>query len=72
MYFVFIFRLKFSASCQHFIFVRENDDRTNKEIALIENIQREDLNPIDKARGFRKILDEYGMTQQDLADKMGS
>lgn len=51
--------------------VRDNDERTNKEIALIENIQREDLNPIDKARGFRKILDEYGMTQQDLADKMG-
>lgn len=51
--------------------VRENDERTNKEIALIENIQREDLNPIDKARGFRKLLDEYGMTQQALADKMG-
>ena len=51
--------------------VRENDERTNKEIALIENIQREDLNPIDKARGFRKLLDEYGMTQQALADRMG-
>ena len=51
--------------------VRENDEKTNKEIALIENIQREDLNPIDKARGFRKLLDDYGMTQQELADKMG-
>ena len=51
--------------------VREMDERKNKEIALIENIQREDLNPIDKARGFRQLLDEYEMTQQQLADKIG-
>lgn len=51
--------------------VRDNDSRTNKEIALIENIQREDLNPIDKARGFRQLLDDYGMTQQQLADTIG-
>ncbi|MCI9246731.1 MAG: ParB/RepB/Spo0J family partition protein [Clostridia bacterium] len=51
--------------------VREDDSRTNKEIALIENIQREDLNPIDKARGFRQLLDDYGMTQQQLADTIG-
>ncbi len=51
--------------------VREDDERKNKEISLIENIQREDLNPIDKARGFRKLLDDYGMTQQQLADTIG-
>ena len=51
--------------------VRESDERKNKEIALIENIQREDLNPIDKARGFRQLLDDYGMTQQQLADIIG-
>ena len=51
--------------------VRENDERKNKEIALIENIQREDLNPIDKARGFRQLMDEYGMTQQQLSDTIG-
>lgn len=51
--------------------VRNNDDRKNREIALIENIQREDLNPIDKARGFRQLLDEYGLTQQELADIVG-
>lgn len=51
--------------------VRENDERKNQEIALIENIQREDLNPIDKARGFRKLLDDYSMTQQQLADLIG-
>ncbi len=51
--------------------VRENDERKNKEIALIENIQREDLNPIEKARGFRQLIDDYGITQQKLADIMG-
>ena len=51
--------------------VRDNDERRNKEIALIENIQREDLNPIDKARGFKQLIDEYGLTQQELADTVG-
>lgn len=51
--------------------VRDDDERRNKEIALIENIQREDLNPIDKARGFRQLMDEYGMTQQQLSDTIG-
>lgn len=51
--------------------VRESTERKNKEIALIENIQREDLNPIDKALGFRQLLDEYGMTQQELSETVG-
>lgn len=51
--------------------VRDDDERKNREIALIENIQREDLNPIDKARSFRQLLDEYGMTQQELSDTIG-
>lgn len=51
--------------------VRENDERKNREIALIENIQREDLNPIEKARGFKQLLDEYELTQQELADMVG-
>ena len=51
--------------------VREDDERKNKEIALIENIQREDLNPIEKARGFKQLIEEYGITQQKLADIMG-
>ncbi len=40
------------------------------EIALIENLQREDLNPIEEARGYRKLLAEYQMTQAELADKV--
>ena len=51
--------------------VRDNDERKNREIALIENIQREDLNLIEKARGFKQLLDEYELTQQELADMVG-
>lgn len=51
--------------------VRDNDERKNREIALIENIQREDLNPIEKAKGFKQLLDEYELTQQELADMVG-
>lgn len=51
--------------------IREDEERQNKEIALIENIQREDLNPIEKARSFRTLMDEYGMTQQQLAETIG-
>ena len=46
-------------------------ERSNKEIALIENLQRVDLNPIDKAKGLRELIDDYGMTQKELADSIG-
>ena len=51
--------------------VREDDEQVNKEIALIENIQREDLNPLEKALGMRHLIDKYGMTQEQLAKKLG-
>lgn len=51
--------------------VRNEETKKNMEISLIENIQRENLNPMEKARGLRAILDNYGMTQQELADKLG-
>ena len=51
--------------------VRSESEQTNREIALIENIQRKNLNPIEKALGLRKLLDDFGMTQQALADKLG-
>ncbi len=53
------------------VIVRENDEQKNKEIALIENIQREDLNPIEKAKGFKALMSEYGLTQQQVADTIG-
>jgi ParB family chromosome partitioning protein len=51
--------------------VREDDEQKNKEISLIENIQREDLNPIEKARGIKVLMDEYDLTQQKVADILG-
>lgn len=51
--------------------VREDDERKNQEISLIENIQREDLNPIEKARGIKTLMDEYNLTQQNVAEILG-
>ena len=51
--------------------IKDFDDQQMMEIALIENIQRENLNPIEKAKGLRRLLDDYGLTQQELADKLG-
>ena len=51
--------------------IREEDERKNKEIALIENIQRQDLNPIEKAKGFKQLMDDYGMTQIQLSEAIG-
>ncbi len=51
--------------------VRTKTEQENREIALIENIQRENLNPIEKARGLRRLLDDYNLSQQQLADKIG-
>ena len=51
--------------------VLDKDDKRAAEISLIENIQREDLNPIEKARGIKFLMDEYNLTQQKVADKLG-
>ena len=47
--------------------VRDIDDSTSAEIALIENIQRQDLNAIEEAEGYRKLIDQHGHTQDELA-----
>ncbi len=51
--------------------VRDLDERTMIEIALIENLQREDLNPIEEAVAYRRLMDEFGMTQEQLGRRLG-
>jgi len=46
------------------------DESESLELALIENLQRQDLNPVEEARGYRRLLSEYQMTQAELADKV--
>lgn len=49
----------------------EADDGRAMEIALVENLQREDLNPIEEACGFRTLMEEYGLTQEQAAQRVG-
>lgn len=51
--------------------VRDVDKRELVEIALIENLQREDLNPIEEAQGIRHLIEEYGLTQEQVAERIG-
>lgn len=51
--------------------VRQADNLEKLELALIENIQREDLNPIELARGYRRLIDEFSLTQKKLSKKVG-
>lgn len=51
--------------------IRDYTEQKNREVALIENIQREDLNPIEKASALKEIIEKYDMTQQELANKIG-
>lgn len=50
--------------------VRELTEMETQEIALIENLQRQDLNPIEEALGFKKLMEEFSLTQEDIAQKM--
>ncbi len=49
----------------------DRDDLAAAEIALVENVQREDLNPIEEAGAFRALAEEFGMTQEDLSRRVG-
>ena len=53
------------------VLIRELDDKETLEIALIENVQRADLNPLEEAKAYRQLVDQYGHTQQQLADAIG-
>ncbi len=51
--------------------VLQADDRSVSELALVENLQREDLNPMEEARGYQKLIGDYGLTQEDAAAGVG-
>ena len=51
--------------------VKDYSERQIKEISLIENLQREDLNPIEAANAMKQLMDEYNITQEDLAERIG-
>ena len=51
--------------------VIEADDRRTAELALVENLQREDLNPIEEAQGYKKLMDEYKLTQDEVSKSVG-
>ncbi|MCH5189750.1 MAG: ParB/RepB/Spo0J family partition protein [Oscillospiraceae bacterium] len=53
------------------VVVREMSDEEAAVFALIENLQREDLNPVEEAEGIRSLIEEFGMTQEDAADRVG-
>lgn len=53
------------------VIIKKLSTKQRKEIALIENLQRQDLNPIEEAQAYKALIDEYGFTQEQLADRLG-
>ncbi len=53
------------------VIIKEFTDEETAQIALIENIQRQDLNPVEEAMAYRSLMDEYGMTQEELSKTVG-
>jgi ParB family chromosome partitioning protein len=53
------------------VVVRDVDGPESLKLSILENVQREDLNPIEEADGYRRLLDEFGMTQQEIAARLG-
>ena len=53
------------------VLVRDWDDRTTMEVALVENLQRSDLNPVEEAEAFQRLIDEFGWTQDEAAERVG-
>ena len=53
------------------VFVRKLDEKQTMQLALIENVQRQDLSPIEEAKAYKNLMDVYGMTQQEISDVIG-
>lgn len=54
-----------------FVVVREASEQEQLELAIVENVQRRDLNPMERAHAYRRLMDEFGLTQAKVADKVG-
>lgn len=52
------------------VIIKEYDDKEVAEIALIENLQREDLNPIEEANGYKRLIEEFNLTQEQVSEKI--
>ena len=53
------------------VIIKDADEQTLMELALIENLQREDLNAVEEALGYRSLIEGYGLTQEEVAKRMG-
>ena len=53
------------------VIIKETDDKTLMELALIENLQREDLNVVEEALGYKALIEDYSLTQEEVANRMG-
>lgn len=53
------------------VVIIEADDKTTMELALIENLQRQDLNPVEEALGYQALMEDYGLTQEETANRVG-
>ena len=53
------------------VIIKETDDKTLMELALIENLQREDLNPVEEALGYKALIEDFSLTQEEVAARMG-
>lgn len=53
------------------VIIKETDDKTLMELALIENLQREDLNAVEEALGYKALIEEFDLTQEEVATRMG-
>lgn len=53
------------------VMIIDADDKTTMELALIENLQRQDLNPVEEAMGYHTLMSDYGLTQEDTAARVG-
>lgn len=53
------------------VVIMDSDDMKTSEIALIENVQRQDLNPVEEAFAYRALIDRFGLTQDEVAQKVG-